>query len=359
MRLALRQNGLPQLQQAADDVSAPQSPSYGRHLSLERVCELVKPLQTHIDDVMQFLGPCQPLVVFGSVFCVHPVKVVTLFFFYFFLFLVLLFPSLASHDATAVSTSPCLDYVTATLPRVTVEALLDVTLEVVHRHTHPLELPPIVRSHTRYSIPSAVAHAVRAVDWVTFERGVDVPSLVPASRAAAAAAGVQFPGQAVTPPVLHKVYNVPTQFASATQGNQAVAEFEQAYFYPSDLTLFQANFSLPKQPLAKIIGKNKPDVRGACVCSGPDVWRALTPPSLSVFANGCAFLRRATSANVPLTWSTSQRWRPACRRGCSASGRLIWCSGPKPSCPPPARRTFTPCRGGLRKPSLTPPRSTP
>jgi subtilase family serine protease len=40
--------------------------------------------------------------------------------------------------------------------------------------------------------------------------------------------------------------------------SQGLAEFEQEYFYPSDITTFQQKYNLP-QKAAKIIGKNDPN----------------------------------------------------------------------------------------------------
>jgi tripeptidyl-peptidase-1 len=53
------------------------------------------------------------------------------------------------------------------------------------------------------------------------------------------------------------MYNINATGISS-QSSQAVAEFEQAYFYPSDVPLFEKKFGLPIQPVAKIIGKNDP-----------------------------------------------------------------------------------------------------
>lgn len=69
------------------------------------------------------------------------------------------------------------------------------------------------------------------------------------------------PGDMVTPVLLKKLYNIgeaPKKSDSA-QSSQAVAEFEEAYFYESDLDFFQANFSQPLNPIKKIVGPNTPD----------------------------------------------------------------------------------------------------
>lgn len=66
------------------------------------------------------------------------------------------------------------------------------------------------------------------------------------------------PGIDVTPLVIKSLYNITATGSGKTASGQAVAEFEQAYFYPSDLPIFEEKFGLPTQG-ATIIGPNDPE----------------------------------------------------------------------------------------------------
>lgn len=90
---------------------------------------------------------------------------------------------------------------------------------------------------------------------------IDLPVLVK-TQAVRAPKLTGEPGDTITPPILKQLYNIDesVKFKTGTaQSSQAVAEFEEAYFYESDLDAFQANFSEPANPIKKIIGDNKPD----------------------------------------------------------------------------------------------------
>lgn len=66
-----------------------------------------------------------------------------------------------------------------------------------------------------------------------------------------------FPGMYVTPEVVFDRYGQPNP-PPPVNASQACAEFEQAYFYPTDVAKFQAMFNLSANPIARIVGPNHP-----------------------------------------------------------------------------------------------------
>jgi len=67
------------------------------------------------------------------------------------------------------------------------------------------------------------------------------------------------PGSNITPQVIKSLYKIGNRVGGSKLSSQAVAEFEQAYFYPSDILEFEKLYNLPIQPIAKIIGPNDPE----------------------------------------------------------------------------------------------------
>ena len=62
--------------------------------------------------------------------------------------------------------------------------------------------------------------------------------------------------ETITPRVINDAYDLEDYSASNPSSSQAVASFLKQYFDPSDLEKFQKRFSLPVNPIAKIVGKN-------------------------------------------------------------------------------------------------------
>lgn len=72
------------------------------------------------------------------------------------------------------------------------------------------------------------------------------------------------PGLTVTPASLIARYGQPYPYQPRQSGpHQAVAEFEEAYFYPSDVASYQSMFDLPPNPMANVVGPNKPNSSNA------------------------------------------------------------------------------------------------
>eukprot|EP01095_Lingulamoeba_sp_RSL-Kostka_P008644 TRINITY_DN2926_c0_g1_i1.p1 TRINITY_DN2926_c0_g1~~TRINITY_DN2926_c0_g1_i1.p1 ORF type:complete len:373 (+),score=78.24 TRINITY_DN2926_c0_g1_i1:27-1145(+) len=79
-------------------------------------------------------------------------------------------------------------------------------------------------------------------------------------------------GEDITPEILTQLYGLNktdsngnimivrgSRVENVPQASQAVAEFQEAYFYPSDLTLFQNTYGLPLLNVSNIIGINAPN----------------------------------------------------------------------------------------------------
>jgi len=65
-------------------------------------------------------------------------------------------------------------------------------------------------------------------------------------------------GQKIDPLVIKRLYNINVTASGKTSSRQAVAEFEQDYFYPSDFGIFEKKYGLPDQAIEKLIGPNDP-----------------------------------------------------------------------------------------------------
>jgi hypothetical protein len=66
------------------------------------------------------------------------------------------------------------------------------------------------------------------------------------------------PGVNVDPHIIKSLYKV-NRVGRSAKSSLAVAEFEEAYFYPTDPILFEKKYGLPLQNVSKIIGPNHPD----------------------------------------------------------------------------------------------------
>ncbi|KNC52497.1 family S53 protease [Thecamonas trahens ATCC 50062] len=166
------------------------------------------------------------------------------------------------------------------------EAVLDALADGLGLPRAALVLAPL--GDAVYATVS-LAHAAKAwgVEWAWFVRGqgarllrhsgsagVELPAAAmadvlyvvglddfPPARKALAGDGVasQFPGQDVTPGLIAKIYGITYDVAVPASVAQAVAEFEEAYFYPSDVAVFLKQYGLPAAAPPTIVGKNDPD----------------------------------------------------------------------------------------------------
>jgi hypothetical protein len=82
------------------------------------------------------------------------------------------------------------------------------------------------------------------------------------------------PGISITPAIIKNLYKIGSAVGKADNNSQAVAEFEQEYFYPSDIPIFQKKFDLPLKNISRIVGRNQPNTGASevfaatCVATG-------------------------------------------------------------------------------------------
>jgi len=69
--------------------------------------------------------------------------------------------------------------------------------------------------------------------------------------------GSGYPGDSITPLVISKAYGL-DGVKGHHRASIAVAEFEEEYFYPSDIQAFLANYSLPTANVSRIVGVDDP-----------------------------------------------------------------------------------------------------
>jgi subtilase family serine protease len=92
------------------------------------------------------------------------------------------------------------------------------------------------------------------------------------------------PGVSITPGIIKSLYKINNAVGKADNSSQAVAEFEQEYFYPSDIPIFEKKFGLPLQNISRIVGSNHPDT-GTYHGSGLQVgglWKGMRQSQLSI-----------------------------------------------------------------------------
>lgn len=230
------------LEDAFWSISTPGSPDFRRFLDVDGLTALVGAPQESADAVLQW---CR-----GAV-----------------------------SSAASCVLSPTRDYLFVDAPAPEVESLLNVRLARFERRrsaggtvsvvrsidaAHPGEgrgLAAVERRSGLLSganLPTDVAGAVRDIFNVA-----ELPA-VPVPRAGERVnSGGDDPGQDVTPPLIRTQYNGPSASAYSPPATPdgsglAVAEFEQAYFFPDDVSTFQQKYGLTVHNVT-IVGKNKPE----------------------------------------------------------------------------------------------------
>eukprot|EP00294_Goniomonas_avonlea_P002881 CAMPEP_0114559444 /NCGR_PEP_ID=MMETSP0114-20121206/10925_1 /TAXON_ID=31324 /ORGANISM="Goniomonas sp, Strain m" /LENGTH=531 /DNA_ID=CAMNT_0001744915 /DNA_START=18 /DNA_END=1613 /DNA_ORIENTATION=- len=229
VRLGLKQNasGLHELERRTLLAASPSSNEYGRWLSLFEVTALVAPPAHAQELVIQWLR---------------------------------------GDEQIQVEVSINGDYISAHLPITRAESLFAVKFSSYRRGN-----VFILRSETSESLPPEIAEVV---DFVT---GVSDFPIKPTRFVRAAAD----PGENVTPPLIQKLYSITAQGKDPSNG-VAVAEFEEAYFYPSDLATFLQTYHLPSVN-ATIVGPNKPMEGYLGECSLDVEYVTATAPNVKVW----------------------------------------------------------------------------
>lgn len=217
-------------------VSDPKSTDYQNYMTLEELSEFVRPPQANIDALVAWFR---------------------------------------SHGITEWTTVPNGDAYTVSVPVKTIEAMLNVHMEKFEitdshvlgsAHRANFRNYRVMRSLLQYSIPAHLRNVIDVVAGINnFPSARPVFSGAMARREAQVAkealtTGAEFQsGLWVTPTVIYNELNIPTGTVGKASSNlQAVAQFLEQYYAPSDLQAFQSYFNTPQQTVAQVIGKNIP-----------------------------------------------------------------------------------------------------
>lgn len=190
----------------------------------------------------------------------------------------------------------------------------------------------VVRSATPYLIPSRLVGHIDAI--------AGLRTFPPARPRSLAPRGTTSTG-GISPAEIKKYFNMPANIAGTASSNlQAVAEFLEQYYAPSDLTTFQQNFKLPKQAVTKVDGPNvasNPGIEASLdieyimgVAPGVPTWFVYTPKLHDGQVRGSffsIFLGLAFEIQIYLPMVAVASWRT-----CVRSKIQIYLDSP--SCPP-------------------------
>eukprot|EP01097_Dermamoeba_algensis_P008398 TRINITY_DN55_c0_g1_i1.p1 TRINITY_DN55_c0_g1~~TRINITY_DN55_c0_g1_i1.p1 ORF type:complete len:592 (-),score=168.93 TRINITY_DN55_c0_g1_i1:198-1742(-) len=225
----MKQRNLEKLESVLMSVSDPDSENYGRHLSIEELSELIAPPKEAHDEVIAWLQ--ERVNSLGGSFSRH----------------------------VQVRRNKVGDYMFVCLPSYMAENIFKVQFShFSHRSDKTKKVgktQAILRSKIPYKLPT---HLSQYVDSITGLSDFPLLGTKYGRRPTAVEPLRKDPGIDVTPQVLTKLYNVKVRGDNTQKNGQALAEFEQEYFYESDLNLFQQKHGLPVQNVSTIVGVNNP-----------------------------------------------------------------------------------------------------
>lgn len=213
--IALKQQNLDVLEQTLLRVSDPRDAAYGRHLSHMEVQRLVAPQQESVQAVLDWLRE-------------HSVDL-----------------------AHGLAISPNADFVRVVVPVSLAERMLQAEF---HHFQHAASGHAVHRLAAPYTLPARLAAHVDFVGpTVRFPR---------VQRAALRLNAL--PDAAVTPAMLRQLYNVGAAEGRSPDNLQAVAQFLEQYYSPSDLAAFFARFYQPAvgRNVSRVQGPNTPSQPG-------------------------------------------------------------------------------------------------
>lgn len=216
-RVELVQRGLSELEHIVNQVSNPDHPRYGMYLTPVELTAMVASPQEDVLLVMDWLHQA------ADTNC-----------------------ALGVHG----------DNLLVDMPLQEAEKLFSIQFRPYLYHGRLMNGRPIVahRSPTPYTIQhKRVASLIEHIAGLS-----DFPVLSSEKEGSSAVKKTAFTGANITPLVLQTLYNLPsTAQSTPLLASMSVAEFEQAYFYATDLVAFQKNYSLPNAPV-QVHGKNDP-----------------------------------------------------------------------------------------------------
>ena len=211
MTFALKQVNTDWLDEMLLAVSDPDSPRYGKHMSLEEVTSHVHADPTAVAEIISLFGSfnIKPQFTIGGGFAMVDVPV-----------------SVAERLFSA---------------------------QFYHyQHRTKKELTTI--RTVDYVLPVSIAPYVDFVCCIDKLPSIDVVGVQRSYNSS---------GLSVAPASIRSDYQVQGYQASNSKTSQAVAGFLKQYFSPDDLKKFQEKFNVPSDPIIKVVGKNTPLLAGA------------------------------------------------------------------------------------------------
>lgn len=203
LTIAVRQSNLDALEELVLRVSDPESPAYGKHLTLEQVNALVAPRAESTEKVRDFLG---------------------------------------ARNVTSCESSASGDFVRCQVTVAEAEVLLEAEY-YLYKHT---KTGLTATRTSSYSLPADISGHV---DFVS--PTVRFPTVQRRARRASPAAGER----RNTPDSLRELYRVGSAEGSA--GRQACTAFLEQYYSPSDLkSFFQQYYPKAEGTKVKVVGPN-------------------------------------------------------------------------------------------------------
>ncbi len=214
--LALKQTNIQWLEDTLNRLSDPQSPDYGKYMSIPEIIRHVHGDSEGVEKVKEVLysAGLTPQFTIGEGFAIVDASVKT------------------------------------------VEQLFKAKY---HEFRHKAHTELLVLRSLHSTIPESL------VDYVDFVSGIhDFPSTIHRAKKHhdffAATNGSVFGD--TTPQTIDKAYNISGFTASNESNSQGIAGFLGQFFSPDDLKSFQKQYSIPSNPISKVVGTNKPTSPG-------------------------------------------------------------------------------------------------
>ena len=209
---AIKQTNLDALERKLKMASTPGSPEYGSYLTFEEMAEIAYGRPESVDAVLRALATVEI-------------------------------------DLEEVEFTPAKEYATVKMPVSAIEQLFAAEMLVYER-----EGKRIVRSK-KFTLPkSLIGH----VDFVSGVDSFPPRNLVFPWRGQ----NLQSDPTMVNPDVIYTDYSIGNYSASNPATTQAIGSFLFQFFNATDLNLFQEQFKVPLNPIAKVVGFDDPAFPG-------------------------------------------------------------------------------------------------
>eukprot|EP01132_Coremiostelium_polycephalum_P002398 gene2398-2965_t len=215
LTFGIRQKNLDKLDAIVEQVSDPDHPHYGKHLTFKQIKELVQPHPESINAVTKWLrmNDVEPIVTDGQ------------------------------------------DFIRAKMNLTKAEELLYVSYDKI---TNQFSKLAFVRSLDPYTVPLEIS------EYIDFIGGVNhLPLISPTPKEAKKIPiGLDLGGfnsngdPYMSPESIRKSMNVTLKTTKSSKTSQAIAQFLKEYFSESDLEKFQKRFGLASQKIDQILGPN-------------------------------------------------------------------------------------------------------